>query len=503
MLVKTSIVCLLMILYMVGFYYRKPHIPTKSTRIFQILTGVALLNTLFDLITIYTVNHRDRIHEGVNLAAHIIYLMSILGFVYLLFLYLRSYLEVDRKFSGRLKIWQNLPFFMSSLGILVLPITYIHGETTDYSLGPKAYALYVSLVIYLVLILYYCLRYWERLDGEKRLAIILAVPIYAVVAVIQMILPETLIVIVASTLIMLGLILSNENTEKYMDEKTSLFNQYSLETVLQEMYFQKQKMYIAVLCFCKTENNLDWRQNDQVLRDIHREIKLYRLQGYRICENGVVFICNSEEKSHTVLREVKSVVESEYGKDNLIVETKLLAENIGTKHDCMRSIIAFCTETGSRFAFIDYLTHIYNRNALERDLANLEENSSGYYIIADLNDLKVVNDTIGHSAGDELLQGFARLLADAVGDGGRVYRQGGDEFAVLYNGDAGQLIQDLDKQCGIYNQTCNIPISYAIGYCQLCDGDYINVADKMMYADKKRIKQLSGNREGSSAGISN
>ena len=80
----------------------------------------------------------------------------------------------------------------------------------------------MSLVIYLVLILYYCLRYWEELDGDKRLAILLAVPGYAVVAVVQMILPETLIVIVASTLIMLGLILSNENTEKYMDEKTSL-----------------------------------------------------------------------------------------------------------------------------------------------------------------------------------------------------------------------------------------------------------------------------------------
>ena len=40
----------------------------------------------------------------------------------------------------------------------------------------------------------------------------------------------------------------------------------------------------------------------------------------------------------------------------------------------------------------------------------------------DLNGLKLVNDTIGHSAGDKLLQGFARLLADAAGDDGRAYR---------------------------------------------------------------------------------
>mgnify|MGYP006971250016 CR=1 FL=1 len=73
MLLKTSIVCLLMVIYMLVFYYRKPHIPVKSTRIFQALTGVAFLNALFDLITIYTVNHRDRVPGGVNLVFHIIY----------------------------------------------------------------------------------------------------------------------------------------------------------------------------------------------------------------------------------------------------------------------------------------------------------------------------------------------------------------------------------------------------------------------------------------------
>lgn len=137
----------------------------------------------------------------------------------------------------------------------------------------------------------------------------------------------------------------------------------------------------------------------------------------------------------------------------------------------------------------DYLTHIYHRNAFERDLAGLQENSDGCYIIADLNDLKIVNDTIGHSAGDELLQSFARLLTDAVGDAGRVYRQGGDEFAVLYSGDAGQLLSRLEEQCGAHNQVCNIPVSYAIGYCELCDKDFLNVADRMMYADKKSKKQ--------------
>ena len=98
---------------------------------------------------------------------------------------------------------------------------------------------------------------------------------------------------------------------------------------------------------------------------------------------------------------------------------------------------------------------------------------------------------MGHSAGDRLLQGFARLLTDTVGNDGKAYRQGGDEFAILYEKDAQTLIQNLEKMCRIYNQSTVIPISYAIGYCRLETKGFRDVADKMMYEDKKQKKQAA------------
>lgn len=488
-LVKTSAACLLLMLYMVGFYYRKPHIPVRSTRIFQWLIAVAIVDSSFDLITICTVNHRDVIPDVLNLIAHIIYLLSILGFVYLLFVYMRSYLEITLRFSKTVRILQSLPVIASAVGIFVLPITYVSGTTTDYSLGPKAYALYASLVIYLLLILYYCLRYWKIMDKDKRLAIILAVPLFVVTALIQMLIPETLVVVVCATLILLGLILSNENTEKYVDENTMLFNQYSFERVLEEFDFGKQKIIVGVLCFCKTENNLDWKQDVLILRDIHKELRQCRLRGYRIGENGVAFIGNAQEKAETVLDEVKKSIEEKYDKETLIIETKVLVgEKAADQHECMRNIVSFCTEVGGRLAYIDYLTNIHNRNALERDLIKWKEQKNAYYFLADLNGLKLVNDTIGHSAGDKLLQGFARLLADVVGDDGRAYRQGGDEFAVLYDKDVQTFLRNLEDRCGDYNQSCAIPVSYAIGYCRLEEEDFREVADQMMYEDKRQKK---------------
>lgn len=445
MLIKTSVVCLLLLVYMLVFYYRKPHIPIKSTRLFQWLTGVAFGVALFDLITIYTVNHRNSVPNAVNLIVHIIYLMFLLDFIYLLFLYMRSYLEADRNFHKTVKLLQGLPFFLSAIGIIILPITYVQGKTTDYSLGPKAYALYGSVVLYLFFITYYCLRDWDKMDSEKRLAIILAVPLYVVTAAIQIAIPESLVVVVCITLIMMGLILSNENIEKYMDEKTSMFNQYSFETVLDEFDFEKQKLIIGILCFCEIENNFDWKQNIEILRDINKEIKTQYRAGYRIGENGVVFIAGSADKAQLFLDKIKENVEIKYGKEEISIETKILSEkSSASKYECMQNITEFCTEIGRRFAYIDSLTHIYNRNALERDLANRKDDA-GYYLLTDLNDLKIVNDTLGHSAGDEMLQDFAALLVSVVREHGKVYRQGGDEFAVLYYGDVKQLLRNLEE----------------------------------------------------------
>ncbi len=496
MLVKTPLTCIIFMLYTIGFYFRKPHIPVRSTKIFRRLLAVALLNSTFDLITICTVNNRDVIPEALNLAAHIVYLMSILGFIYLLFLYMRSYLEPSLQFSRTVRLLHNLPFTLSAAGIFVLPITYVQGEMTDYSLGPKAYALYGSLAVYLIFILYYCLRYWKILDSEKRMAIVLAVPLFVITAVIQVVLPETLLVVVCSTLILLGLILSNENTEKYVDRDTALFNLYSLEKVLDEYDFDRQKPIVAILCLARKENGSDWEQDALILNDVYRELRQYRLYGYRVCENGVAIICNTRGKATLVLQEIRNMIKSKYDGEALSVETDIPAEDSAEgKSGCIRNIISFCTETGRRFAYIDCLTNVYNRNALERDLNERQGDGAAYLLIADLNNLKTVNDTCGHSAGDMMLQGFARLLAAAVGADGRVYRQGGDEFAVLYHGDAQELIRDLDERCRVYNQSAAAPLSYAIGCCRTDEDGFRDVADRRMYEDKRRKKGFCENEK--------
>jgi diguanylate cyclase (GGDEF)-like protein/PAS domain S-box-containing protein len=84
----------------------------------------------------------------------------------------------------------------------------------------------------------------------------------------------------------------------------------------------------------------------------------------------------------------------------------------------------------------DFLTGLVNRPAFEMRLQRAldrahTENSEGALLYIDLDQFKIVNDSCGHTVGDQLLIQVARLLIDVVRTSDTVARIGGDEFAVL------------------------------------------------------------------------
>ena len=83
-----------------------------------------------------------------------------------------------------------------------------------------------------------------------------------------------------------------------------------------------------------------------------------------------------------------------------------------------------------RMMYIDMLTGLPNRRALDETLARL----SGAYALAmvDIDHFKRFNDTYGHAAGDIVLREVARGLKREAG--GQAYRYGGEEFCVVYAG---------------------------------------------------------------------
>ncbi len=80
----------------------------------------------------------------------------------------------------------------------------------------------------------------------------------------------------------------------------------------------------------------------------------------------------------------------------------------------------------------DALTGLRNHGAFQRELGALIERGTAFALVMlDLDAFKAYNDTHGHPAGDALLVRIATAMREAIREGDRVYRYGGDEFAVL------------------------------------------------------------------------
>lgn len=92
----------------------------------------------------------------------------------------------------------------------------------------------------------------------------------------------------------------------------------------------------------------------------------------------------------------------------------------------------------------DPLTSLANRRlVLEKVNEALESDSPAVLLSLDLDDFKVINDSLGHQAGDEVLHEIARRLSEVAGPDHLLGRLGGDEFALLITGEDVVLVEDI------------------------------------------------------------
>jgi diguanylate cyclase (GGDEF)-like protein len=167
-----------------------------------------------------------------------------------------------------------------------------------------------------------------------------------------------------------------------------------------------------------------------------------------------------------------------------------------------------CKETGSfdtvldswlsteKSAMVDALTGAYTQVGVLQQMLNLIPNLHRQkvpcsVVVCDVDNLKLVNDTKGHKAGDELLKRLVEVMGQNIRLGDFLGRwTKGDEFVlVLIDCDqenAGKIVSRIRE---------NLPetIGFSAGLHQLEDYDFlaaVNKADKKMYEDKKQRKSV-------------
>ncbi len=144
----------------------------------------------------------------------------------------------------------------------------------------------------------------------------------------------------------------------------------------------------------------------------------------------------------------------------------------------------------------DQLTGLHNRAFFEREMTRIK--SSQEYPItilsADLNGLKIINDTMGHDWGDKLLEACAQVLRNSLRSSDILARLGGDEFVAILPGTSEQAGEDIANRLRAnvdrYNlQNPELPLSLSIGLAT-AKGEGVSLeetlkkSDNFMYREK-------------------
>jgi diguanylate cyclase (GGDEF)-like protein len=153
-------------------------------------------------------------------------------------------------------------------------------------------------------------------------------------------------------------------------------------------------------------------------------------------------------------------------------------------------------------ATLDPLTGLANRRQLSEDLASVWRKATPEHpvrlVTFDLDGFKAYNDTFGHPGGDSLLRRLAQSFKAAVGDYGRAYRLGGDEFCALLWGDCGeQMVSSCLQALSAEGKGFSIRSSFGsvLAPQETVDPDHaLQLADKRMYSYKDSGRASASNQ---------
>lgn len=282
-------------------------------------------------------------------------------------------------------------------------------------------------------------------------------------------------------------------------EKELKNSNMELEAYIQQLAISKEKLRIQYKKICKDEQQLikSEEKNRAIIKAMPDTLFIINFEGilmdYEVNEENIL-VNNKEELIGKTIDEImpREVAELAYKNLELVIksgnlcsfECKLINENIVKYYECRMVIkgkdevlaivrnITRSKELERNLEYLSYndqLTGVKSRRFYEEELKRLDvkENLPLTIVLGDANGLKLINDSFGHIAGDELIHKIAEIIEKECRPNDVVARLGGDEFVILLpNTDADEtekIIKSINKSA-VKEKVQNLDVSISFGY---------------------------------------
>ncbi len=245
------------------------------------------------------------------------------------------------------------------------------------------------------------------------------------------------------------------------------------------------------------------QEQKEYFQKLKEEVQLVRERGYHntnIIEDSDTFfqICDEAAGLAEAYSQKKA---SELDILEKMVTADIIALIFLTALELVRALrYAAMNRELQKKVYLDKATGIPNKNKCEELLSAAAPVTEKVALcVFDLNNLRVINNSLGHEKGDAYIRNFAQLLYEIVPGEHFVGRNGGDEFIVLFYGMDHSEIQEqlkrIEEHMAAYSAAhAEMPISYAVGYALSTDWEgstmrmLFDRADRNMYIHKNHMK---------------
>ena len=285
----------------------------------------------------------------------------------------------------------------------------------------------------------------------------------------------------------------------YVDVQTTYYIEFATHKLYGELEIQEEGENFFVVAEGNADRIIYPEDRERIKLFIDKDNLITKLEDSRQLTEDYRMVVDGGEPQYTRMKVTWSS-----DKTHLIICIENREEYVKKEKEHLQAL-SIANEVARR----DSLTGTRNKTAFteyEKEVQNdIDDKTAEPFgvMICDLNDLKMINDTQGHKAGDEYIQASCKLICKTFSHS-PVFRIGGDEFAVFVTG---QDYANCDSLIATFKRQVEDNLRIELGpvvACGLAEYDpseewtvdkLFELADSRMYEDKKSLKEMKLKRE--------